>query len=135
MGATRLGASLRTLPGARRGSRLLVLISDLLSEDDGRAALAARALHGDDVAVLHVSAAADRALPDDEPVVVEDVETGERVALSRGAATLAGHDAARREGEWRGFAARHGLRYVPLEASAPTEELVLRWLRSGGVLA
>ncbi len=132
-GGTRLTESLARLPGDRRGARLLVVLSDLWAQDDGRAALASHVRHGDEVDVVHVCAAADVAWTGDV-AVAEDVETGERRALGTDAAAAAAATAACREEDWRGFAARHGITYVPLDAGKPTEELVLRTLRDAGVL-
>jgi len=131
-GGTRLTQSLARLPDDGRGARMLVVLSDLWATDDGRAALASSARRGDDVNVFHLFAAADVAWTDDVGVA-EDAETGERRALGPGAADAAAIEAARREEDWRAFAAAHGIRYVPLDASKPTEELVLGALRDAGV--
>lgn len=132
-GATRLSESLRRLPDEGRGAHMLIVLSDLWAADDGRAAIATRARHGDKVEVLHLVAAADHALPADVVVAV-DAETGERRVLGPDAASAAGTEAARREADWRAFAARHGIGYVPLDAAKPTEELLFRTLRDAGVL-
>lgn len=132
-GTTRLAESLRRLPPAARGHRMLVVLSDLWAEDDGRAALARRSDAGDDVVVVHVRAADDLALPEG-PVVAEDAETGERRLLEPSAASAAAHDAAAREERWLAFASRHRLRYVPVDAALPTEDLLLGPLRSAGVV-
>jgi uncharacterized protein (DUF58 family) len=132
-GATRLSQSIQSAPGAARGSRVLVLLSDLWAHDDGRRALAVCARRGDEVDVLHLFAASDLAAPQDA-VLVEDAETAERRALPAGAGDSAVRAAAQRETDWRGFAARLGLRYVPLDATQPTEGLVLTTLRAAGVL-
>jgi uncharacterized protein (DUF58 family) len=134
-GTTDLRASLARMPEAARGSRVVVLLSDLLTADDGRAVLAARVRRGDDVSVVHLWCAEDQSLPAGRPLVLEDAETGERLSVPADAAVLAGRDAARREQAWHEFAARHRMGYVPVDASAPTEEVVLRWLRAGGVVA
>ena len=132
-GATQLTDSIVRLVGDVRGGRVLVVVSDLWSEDDGRRALAAHARRGDEVDLLHVIAAGDVALPD-EVVVAEDSETGRRVLLGEDASAAARHEAARREEDWRVFASRHGITYIPLDAARPTEELVLHTLRDAGVV-
>jgi uncharacterized protein (DUF58 family) len=132
-GGTRLTDSLARLREHGRGARLLVVLSDLWAKDDGRVALASRVRHGDEVDVFHLHAAADVAGPRDV-FIAEDVETGERRALGPEAPAAAASAAARREEDWRAFAARHGVAYVPLDASRPTEELVLRTLRDAGIL-
>jgi uncharacterized protein (DUF58 family) len=132
-GGTRLTESLRRLGTDARGGRLVVLLSDLLAEDDARGELAARVQRRDDVAVFHLVAAADFTLPA-EFVIAVDAETGERRALGPGAAASARVAAAQREGDWRAFAARHGIAYVPLDAALPVEELLRHTLRDAGVL-
>lgn len=134
-GETDLDASLMALPEAARGSRVLVLLTDLLGEQDGRRVLAARVRRGDDVHVVHLCAAGDRALPGGDAVVVVDAETGERFAVGESATRRLELSAARRERRWRAFAGRHRVAYVPVDAAVPTEEAVLRWLRAGGVVA
>lgn len=133
-GETRLVSSLSGLPAARRGTRVVVLISDLLSEDDGRRALAACADRGDAVSVLHLVAAEDWAPPEDAAVLV-DAETGERVTPGAATASIAARRAAASEEEWRAFAARRRIRYVRADAAASAEDTVLSALRDGGVLA
>jgi uncharacterized protein (DUF58 family) len=132
-GGTNLTQSLARLSDEARGGRMLVVLSDLWAQDDGRASLASRVRRGDEVDVFHLFASADLALPEGV-VVAEDAETGERVALGEDAAQAAAVEAARHEADWRSFAARHGLSYVPLDASKPTEELVVRTLRDVGFL-
>jgi hypothetical protein len=88
---------------------------------------------GDEVDVLHLSAAADLTVGDGH-VVAEDAETGERRTLAPGAASAAVLEAARREAEWRSFSARHGIAYVPLDAARTTEDLVLHALTDAGIL-
>jgi len=133
VGGTRLTESLARLREDGRGARLLVVLSDLWAQDDGREVLASRARRGDQVDVFHLYAAADLAGPRGE-FVAEDVETGERRALGPDAADAAVLTAAHREEDWRAFAARHGVAYLPLDAARPTEELVLRTLRDAGIL-
>jgi uncharacterized protein (DUF58 family) len=132
-GRTELSRTVAELEGSGRAGRILVLISDLWATEDGRAALAARARRGEEVDVLHLVAAADVQLPA-ETVVAEDVETGERRVLAADASSAGVVETARREADWRAFAARHEIAYVPLDPGKPTEELVLRTLRDAGVL-
>lgn len=132
-GATKLSESLARLPGEGRGARMVVVLSDLWAADDGRAAIASRTRHGDEVHVLHLVAAADHAMPADVVVAV-DAETGERRVLGPDAESSAAFESARRETDWRAFAARHRVGYAPLDASKPTEELLLRTLRDAGLL-
>ena len=135
-GRTALTACVNDVPRATRGSRVVALISDLLADDDGRRALAARARAGDEVDVLHLWSNADRVEPSaGGPWIVEDVETGERFEVGPAAHRAAGEAMAAIEESWRSFSVRHRMRYLPLDAAVSTEELVVRWLRSGGVVA
>jgi len=142
-GSTAMGDSLMAVPGAARGSRVLVVLSDLLCEreagDAMRRVLGARIRRGDDVHVVHVVSQQDLHISNEGPLgtpgVAVDSETGERVAVDHTAARRLSGDAARRERRWRRFVARHRASYVPVDAAIPTEEAVLRWLRRGGVLA
>jgi uncharacterized protein (DUF58 family) len=131
-GTTRLSEPLRRVAQEARGGRLVVLLSDLWAEDDGRTALATCVRRGDDVRVFHLVASADVDVPPE--AIAVDAETGERRALGTDAADAAVREAARREADWSAFAARHGFLHVPLDAARPTEELLMRTLRDAGVL-
>ncbi len=136
VGTTDLRASLHRIPEAARGSRVLILISDLLADEDGRDVLAARIRRGDDVHVVHLCAAGDRLTDVRGATTFVDVETGERVPGDAGAARVVASDLARRERRWRAFSVAHRVAsYVPVDPATATEEVVLRWLRAGGVLA
>ncbi len=133
--ATDLDASLRKLPPAPPGSRVVFVLSDLLAADDGRQAAAARGVSGDEVCVLHLAAREDRVFGD-RPLLMVDSETGERLSVDGPTATrLAAAHAGRTEEAWRSVASRHRVRYVPVDASWSLEEIVLRRLRTAGVVA
>lgn len=134
-GATRLSASFARIPPARRATRIVVVVSDLLGDDDGRDVLATLVRRGDRVAVVHVVAAGDFAPRADAGDDAVDVETGRRVRLTDAGLAAAHRYAARREQDWRTFSSRHRLRYVPIDASAPLGRSAVRALRDGGVLA
>lgn len=134
-GRTRLAASLSRVPPARRGSRAVVLLSDLLSDDDARAPLGALARRGDEVSVIHVVAGADLAPDAPGGALLEDAESGERVVLTPSAARRAARFASELESAWRAFSARHRVHYVPVDAAAPLDAAVVRALRAEGVLA
>lgn len=134
-GGTRLSASLARLPAAQRGTRLVYVLSDLLADDDGRTAMAALAEHGDDVVVLHVHAASDLSAADDGDVVLEDAETGRRVAADASAAARARETVSRAAAERAAFAARRRFRIATVDASAPLDEAAVLALRAAGVLA
>lgn len=132
-GRTDLSASLAKLPPASRGTRVLVLLSDLLAGDDGRRALAALAARGETASVVHLVARADHRLPAEGAFLV-DAETGERIPADGDAERRAAERLAATERTWRGFAARHRIRYLRADAAARAEDLVLGVLRGGGLL-
>jgi len=134
-GQTDLDRVLADVPPARRGSRVVVLLSDLLTENDGCAAAARLAARGDDVNVLRMEDR--RALVDEirRPAVLVDAETGERLLVEAGAQSAARRVLAQLDARWHALAKRHRLRYLALDARRPVEELALTWLRDGGVLA
>lgn len=133
-GATRLASSVARVPRAARGARAVVIVSDLVTPDDARRALAALAEGRDDVVVLHVRAAADAAAAEIDGVVLEDAETGERLVPAPGAAEAARRHAARTGDDWRTFAARHAVRLASFDASAPIDAAAIRSLRAAGVV-
>ncbi len=77
-----LGTSLLKIAESVRRRSLLVLISDLYEEPE--AVLRAASLlkgKGNDVIVFHVLDPAERALPFDEMMLFEDLESGERISV------------------------------------------------------
>lgn len=135
-GATDLDQVLSALPPGRRGSRVVVLLSDLLAENDGCAAAVRLASAGDDVNVLRIEDRDAGPSPSRrDPTVLVDAETGERLLVEGDAERVARHALAALDERWHQTARRHRLRYLTLNARAPVEELALTWLRAGGVLA
>jgi uncharacterized protein (DUF58 family) len=133
-GRTDLDASLRTLaplPGPGRG--LVVLISDLLAEHDGRRTLAARR---EDRAVLHLLSPEDRGPPALGPVRLVSEEDGELdVYVGPQEAERLARECERWCGEIRASLVRAGALYVTVPSERPTEEVFLGLLRREGLLA
>ncbi len=130
-GETRLSHTLQTLALSLKRRGLVILFSDLY--DDPEAAL--RALghfrhRGHDVAVFHLLSPAEWRLDLRGAVAVEDMETGECVALDADAV----RDTYARELSAFVAAYRQGCRdrfvdYVPLDTGTPFELALARFLR------
>ncbi len=141
-GQTDLSRALRGIPAARRGTRVVVLLSDLLCAGDGRRELARRRQVGDEVSVLQVWSPRDLdaldsgggGAGDGAALWLVDAETGERRPAPVDAARLARDALGAREEDWRHFSLTNGLHFVAIDATASTEEHALGWLRAGGVL-
>lgn len=130
-----LDAALLRVPRAVRGGRDLVLVSDLLSEHDGRATVPALVRRGDAVAVLRLHSSAITQAGAHSAAVIEDAETGERLLVDRGASTLAAEHLTRLDAAWSLSAEGHRFRYLALDAGRPVEALVLEDLVRAGVVA
>ncbi len=132
-GGTDLERSLAGLPGLPGGGRrLLILVSDLLAEADGRRALAGRR---EEVAVLHLAAPADRAPPAYGRVTLRAAEDGELAAfVGPEEAARYRREFERRVAELGAFFARRGARYVLVPAEDPVEETVLALLVREGLV-
>jgi uncharacterized protein (DUF58 family) len=133
-GRTDLDASLRCLaplPGPGRG--LVVLISDLLAERDGRRTLSARR---EDRAVLHLLSPEDRAPPALGRVRLVSEEDGELdVHVGPPEAERLSRECGRWCGEIRASLLRAGALYVTVPSEWPTEEVFLGLLRREGLLS
>jgi uncharacterized protein (DUF58 family) len=132
-GGTDLDASLaRLAPDRGPGRRVLVVVSDLLTERDGRRALAA---HRGDVLLFHWLDEAERTPPAHGRVRLVSAEGGDAEAFV-GPAETARYAAEfeRWAGGVRSRCARHGIRYLLTPAERPVEDIVLRTLVSEGVL-
>jgi uncharacterized protein (DUF58 family) len=134
---TALAAVLAALRKAAPRAGLVVLISDFLSEEDAAATLAALSGPRRELLVLHLVDPLELDPGARGAVDLEDVETGERLALEIDDATLAGYrDAARVWCEGIAHAVlRHGGSYARVETDWPLERQIVPYLRRRGVLA
>lgn len=132
-GATDLDRSLARLPAERGGGRtLLLLVSDLLAEADGRRALAARR---EERFVFHWLAPEERTPPPYGRARLADAEGGSLdVFVGPEEAARYAEEMERHLDEVRSSLARHGIRYLLTPAERDTEELVLDLLVAEGVL-
>ncbi len=132
-GPTDLDASLLRLPPRRGvGRRLIIVISDLLSEQDGRGAMAR---FGEDLVLFHWLDAAERSPGEIGKVLLRSAEGGELTAFvgPREAARYERELAKHTEGLARHFAQTGG-RYLLAPAEMPVTDLVLDVLTKEGIL-
>jgi len=132
-GGTDLDASLaRLAPDRGPGRRVLILVSDLLTDRDGRRALAA---HRGDVFLFHWLLEVERTPPPSGRVRLVSAEGGEEDAwIGEGEAARYAAEFERWAGELRSHFARHGVRYLLTPAERPVEDIVLKTLVAEGVL-
>ncbi len=132
-GATDLDASLGLLPPRRgAGRRLLLLVSDLLTERDGRRRLARR---GEDAVVFHWLAEEERRPPAYGRCRLVSAEGGEReawVGPEQAAAYVRAWE--RWIDDLRMYFGRAGVRYLLTPAERPVTELILEVLVGEGIL-
>lgn len=132
-GATDLDASLQRLPPRRgAGRRLIIVISDLLAERDGRQTMAR---WGDDLVLFHWLDAAERAPGAIGKVTLRSAEGGELEVYvgPREAALYEREMTKHTEGLTRHFA-QSGGRYLLTPAEMPVTDLVLDVLTKEGIL-
>lgn len=134
-GTSDLGSALSGLGGVRGRGRSVIVLSDLLTADDGRHVLADLRRSGTAVRVLRLRLAVPPELDGHETVIAVDAETGAERLLSGADVEAARTELARRDEDWRGFATRHRLVFVELDPTRSTAELVLGPLLSAGVVA
>ena len=94
------------------------------------------ASRGFDVCIIHLLSP-DELRPDARGRFrMTDAETGQRIELLVDGAAEAAYARMLRDfgEEWRAFALQHGMRYMNVSSGVPFEELILRYMREGGVL-
>lgn len=132
-GSTDLAASLRRLPPRRGpGRRVLLVISDLLTESDGRREIATAS---GDAVVFHWLSPADRRPEASGRLRLVSAEGGGRV-IWVGAEEVRAYEAAmnaHRE-EVAGWLRRRGVRYLYAPAEKPAEDYVLEVLVKEGLV-
>jgi uncharacterized protein (DUF58 family) len=136
-GDTNLTQSLRRHLAASRGRGLLVLISDLLSPTGYEDGLLLARSHHFQIFLIHVLADEELAPHLSGDLRLVDAETGKAVEITVDADALRAYGDAR-DAYFHGierFCARHGIDYLRTASSVPAEDLVLRYLRHGGLLS
>jgi uncharacterized protein (DUF58 family) len=138
-GRTDLGAAIRDVLAARATPRRgkTVLLSDLFDSRGWFSAVERLRVARQDVVVVQITATEDATVAVDGDFLLEDVETGERRALTIGAGSRKAA-AERYAALLRGVACicrERGIPCFQIASSVPFEDAVLRVLRAGGVLA
>lgn len=135
-GVTDLGAVARSFVARRPPRGVVILISDLLDPAGVQAPLERLRYAGYELHVLHVLAPDERAPEVGAELELEDVETGQTLAISldQGAVRAYREAFATFEAETRALCARHGITYVLAGSELPLEELVLGALRRSALL-
>ena len=138
--AAEFDAVLREWSAERMGGaavgRLAVVISDLLV-DGWQAGVRNLVMHGFGVTVLHLLSPEELRPTADGDYQLEDSETGERLDVHIGAASLQEYD--RRLASWlaetEGWCQGNGVRYLRLQSDFDIERTLLDLLRRQGVTA
>ncbi|MFH1228720.1 MAG: DUF58 domain-containing protein [Planctomycetota bacterium] len=137
-GQTDIGAALKQMdkPLSRKG--LLILVSDLL-EDDSQPAhdmLIRFVKRGFQVNVMHLVAEPEANPAFGGEVILHDAETGETRLMKMDKSVknayqkrLAGYS-----DEWKGFCRQHNIQYFYVRTATPLEEMVINFLKAGGLL-
>ncbi len=135
-GDTDLARALRLHLATSRRRGLLVLLSDLLDPHGHEEALMVARSHRLQTFLIHVLADEELAPPYSGDVRLVDAETGGAVELTIDAEALRAY-VETRDAYFRGierFCFHHGIDYLRTASSVPAEEIVLRYLRQGGLL-
>jgi uncharacterized protein (DUF58 family) len=134
-GTTSFAASLRAFAVAARTRGVAIVLSDFLDPDwtEGLKSLLAR---GYQVALIHVLDTEEVAPTLVGDLRVIDSETGESKEMSVNPALLKRYQEALETfcGEIEGFASRYGLDYLRATTDMPFEEIILKYLRQGGLI-
>ncbi len=137
-GGTSIESSLKDFYTMRRRS-LAVLISDLMDTDSlggGCRALATLAARGFEPCVIHLLGRDEVAPSVTGRLRLKDAETGQTRSLWVEGAELLEYKSVLNEfiETWRTFCAKHGISYVTSCTDVPFDELVLGYLREGGLI-
>ena len=136
-GASDLGAALREYVHMTRRRGLLVLISDLLVPGGVAEGLKLARAHHFDLFIIHVLSEEDLAPPLGGDLRLIDSESGAAVEVTIDGPALRAFARAR-DGylaDLEQFCLRHGIEYLRTTTSIPITDLILRYLRVGGLIA
>jgi len=135
-GDTSVGAAIGDLVARQHRPCLVVLLSDLMDRQDPRGTLGVLAAKGFDLTVIHVLSPEELQPPWAGPRVLIDAESRRRRRLvldGRVTSLYLQQLHEFREG-WRRFCASHQMLYLPASTATPFDELLLHYLRRGGLL-
>lgn len=129
-GRSDLGAALRKVNELLRRRGIVVLVSDFYAEpDDVVAAVAPLKYRGHDVIVFHVLDPAELDLPFDEPISLEDLESGDRLPLVPEALRARYHELVQAHVATLGRElTNRGIDYALLDTSKPLDDALFAYL-------
>ena len=135
-GETALQPSLRSFCESNPKPCLVVVVSDLMDTTESRRALRLLTFRGYDVCLFHVLHPDEQHPPFNGRLRLRDSETGRQREV-----WFEGEEIDEylkvvndfRE-EWQDFCTNHGMRFYSVATDIPFEELVLRYLRIGGLV-
>jgi uncharacterized protein (DUF58 family) len=134
-GKTDIDRSLKDFRTANSRRGLALIISDLLAADS-RSAPATLAAAGHEVCVIHVLAREEAQPRQTGRLRMIDAETGRERRLLVGGAELARYSDLMNDfiEEWQKFCTAHRISFVTAFTDVPFEEMMLQYLRHGGVV-
>jgi len=135
-GETAAARAARDLAERQPRPCLVVLLSDLMDPSDPRGALGVLAAKGYDLTVVHVLSPEELHPPWQGPRILTDAETrhSRPLVLDSRLLSLYLQELNRFREGWREFCAAHQMLYLPVSTATPFEELLLHYLRRGGLL-
>lgn len=135
-GATSLGGALADLAERHPRPCLVAVLSDLLDPQGGQGAVGALGAKGYDVAIVQILSPQELHVQWRGPRVLCDVESGRRrsLVLDDRLCQQYLHELNRLRETWRSFCGAHQALFVTASSATPFEELILHYLRSGGLL-
>lgn len=136
-GGSNLAAALHEYSLRTRRRGVLVIISDLLLPDGFAEGLRLAHYHRFEPYVIHLLADEELHPPLEGDLRLVDSETGRAVEVTLDGAALDAYGRARDRylAEVEQFCLRHQVEYLRAATSIPFEDLVLRYLRAGGLIA
>ena len=134
-GRTSIHGSLKTLYGRMPRRSLVVLISDLM-DADCKAGLATLPARGFEPCVIHLLSREEAAPAQTGRLHLEDCETGDSHSLWIDGAELQEYEHVLNEfvDGWKVFCSAQGIAFVTALSDVPFDELMLGYLRRGGVV-
>jgi uncharacterized protein (DUF58 family) len=136
-GPSDLAAAMREYVHRTRRRGLAVLLSDLLLPEGLEEGLRLLRYHQFDLFVVHIVSDEDLAPPETGELRLVDSETGRAVEVTVDGPTLAAYARARDRylAEVEACCRRHQIEYLRATTSVPFDDLILRYLRMGGLIA
>lgn len=137
VGQTDLSASLRGFAAQHRRRGLAVLLTDLYDPQGFEAGINVLRFNRFDACVIHLTAEEDLQVPQPGDLRIVDVETlqSRDVTVTSELAKRVAQANADRQAQVQRFCAARGVPYFLVRSETPFDEVVLKILRQGGLLA